>query len=531
MAYHAYAAVWAVRIRQTQWYRKDMSFVLGIDLGTQALKALVYDPDAREVRALTAAPLELNQRDDGTAEQQADWWVNALQEAISQIDPKLRSGVMAIGVSGQQHGFVPLNVAGKVLAPVKLWCDTSTSVETESILDRLGGAAACIDLSGNPILPGYAASKVLWFKNAHSDLYKEMDCVLLPHDYLNFYLTGERCMEMGDASGTGFLDVRTRVWSDEVLHTIDPDRDLKESLPKPRIENEPIGTLLPDVAQLLDLPPAIPVSIGGGDNMMGAIGTGNVRPGRLTMSLGTSGTLYAYSDQPVIDPKGEIAAFCSSTGGWLPLLCTMNCTVSSELMRSLLNVGLDQFESKIANAQLGADGILTLPFFNGERTPNLPRGKGCVIGLDARNSTPENLLRSSVEGASMALKFGIDRLAELGVSAEVIVLTGGGSKSATWRQIISSLCNSPVFVLAQEEGAAFGAALQALEILSSESLESLVDLHVRQLEDSRCDPEPDAVSAYSDAYQNYLEAVETITPLYASGRSIRAVAIHERMKN
>jgi xylulokinase len=493
-----------------------MSLVLGIDLGTQALKALVYDPDPREVRALAAAPLELHQRDDGTAEQHVEWWVSALREAMSLIDPKLRSAVKAIGVSGQQHGFVPVNAAGEVLASVKLWCDTSTAGECETIMARLGGANACIEVAGNPILPGYTASKVLWFKNTHPALYKEMDCLLLPHDYLNFYLTGERCMEMGDASGTGFLDVQHRVWSDKMLHAIDSERDVKECLPQLRIDNEAIGELRTDVAQQLGLQPGIPVSIGGGDNMMGAIGTGNVRRGCLTMSLGTSGTVYAHSDEPIVDPMGEIAAFCSSTGGWLPLLCTMNCTVSSELMRNLLNVDLDRFEAIIANASIGAEGVLTLPFFNGERTPNLPHAKGCVFGIDSNNARPENLLRSSVEGASFALRYGIDRLAELGVSAEEIVLTGGGSKSVAWRRIISNLCDAPVTVLAQEEGAASGAALQALEILSDEPLESLVETHVKHLQDSRCDPEPDAVKAYGDIYQDYLRAVEIVTQLYTT---------------
>jgi xylulokinase len=258
------------------------------------------------------------------------------------------------------------------------------------------------------------------------------------------------------------------------------------------------------------------VSIGGGDNMMGAIGTGNVKPGRVTMSLGTSGTVYAHAKEPVVDPKGEIAAFCSSTGGWLPLLCTMNCTVSSELARNLLSVGLEQFEGMIAKADPGAGGVLTLPFFNGERTPNMPRAKGCVLGLDTRNACPENMLRSSVEGASMALKYGLDRLAELGVSAEEIVLTGGGSKSATWRQMIANICDSPVFVLEQEEGAAFGAALQALEISGTESIESLVDTHIERTRDTACYPQPELVSTYREVYDNYLSAVRALTPLYTT---------------
>ena len=493
-----------------------MSLVIGLDLGTQHLKALVYDAEARKVRALTAAPLELHQCGDGTAEQQAEWWVEALQIALSRIGPDLRSAVCAIGVSGQQHGFVPLDAAGDVMVPVKLWCDTSTQAESDTIMGRMGGAGSCISAAGNPILPGYTASKVLWLKNTYTSSYDAMDCMLLPHDFLNFYLTGERCMEVGDASGTGFLDVRTRDWSRAILSAIDSDRDLRECLPKLRIENEQVGSLLPSVASRLGLTPGIPVSTGGGDNMMGAMGTGNVQPGRITMSLGTSGTVYAYADKPIVDPRGEIAAFCSSNGGWLPLLCTMNCTVSTELVRGLWDAGIDQFEIQIAAAPVGAEGVLTLPFFNGERTPNLPRAKGCVVGVDSQNARPENLMRSSVEGASMALRYGIDRLAELGVSSQEIVLTGGGSKSATWRQMIANICDAHVIVLEQEEGAAFGAALQALEMVSGYPLPTLAETHLVQRADACCDPDPEHVDEYREVYVNYLAAVSAITPLYTS---------------
>ena len=205
-----------------------------------------------------------------------------------------------------------------------------------------------------------------------------MDTILLPHDYLNFYLTGERCMEAGDASGTGFLEIRTRDWSEKMLRAIDPDRDLRECLPEVRLDNEPIGTLSTHAAQEIGLTAGIPVAIGGGDNMMGAIGTGNVTPGVVTISLGTSRTVCAYSDKPIIDHEGDVAAFCSSTGGWLPLLCTMNCTVGTELVRQLLGVDIARLEVQLAAARPGASGVITVPFFNGERTPNLPQAKACI---------------------------------------------------------------------------------------------------------------------------------------------------------
>lgn len=494
-----------------------MSAVLGIDLGTQNVKVVCYDFEARETVAVENAPLDLYQTDEGIAEQQAQWWIHALRQALHQVGKDARRSIVAIGVSGQQHGFVPIDKSGAVLAPVKLWCDTSTEAECEAIMQDFGGADACLEEVGNPILPGYTASKVRWFRDRHPGQYEQMDCILLPHDYLNFYMTGERRMEAGDASGTGFLDVRTRDWSDKMLRAIDPARDLRECLPDVAISNEAIGSLSVAVATELGLPPGIPVSIGGGDNMMGAIGTGNVAPGVVSMSLGTSGTVYAYSDSPVVDMKGNIAAFCSSTGGWLPLLCTMNCTVSTELMRDLLDTDIASFEAKVASAPRGANGVITVPFFNGERTPNLPNAKGCILGLDSRNTQPANILRSAVEGATFALRFGIDELAGLGIRAEEIVVTGGGVNSAIWRQIISDVCNAPVTVLQQSEGAAFGAALQAVSILdrSGGDLETLVDDHLVRDEERCCEPRPSAVNFYNDAYNEYQQAVDKVAALYS----------------
>ena len=234
------------------------------------------------------------------------------------------------------------------------------------------------------------------------------------------------------------------------------------------------------------------------------------------MSLGTSGTVYAYSDQPVIDPKGNIAAFCSSTGGWLPLLCTMNCTVSTELIRDLLNADIANFEARVSAACRGSGGVLTIPFFTGERTPNLPNAKGCVLGLDTRNSTPGNLLRSAMEGATFALRFGIDELQQLGIRTEQIVLTGGGANSPTWRQVVADVCNAPVVMLKQEEGAAFGAALQALAMLegAADELPALVLDHLERDPDRSVEPRSSAVSFYQDTYSRYQQAVDKVAELY-----------------
>jgi xylulokinase len=493
-----------------------MSTVLGIDLGTQSVKVVFYDFETRESVAVETAPLDLYQTDDGVAEQQAHWWVHALQQALQQVGKAVRKSALAIGVSGQQHGLVPIDGSGEVLAAVKLWCDTSTAAECDAIMDAFGGVDACIAEVGNAILPGYTASKIRWFRDAHPGRYAQMDCILLPHDYLNFYLTGERCMEAGDASGTGFMDIRKREWSNKMLRAIDPDRDLRDCLPDVSTSNQAVGTLLPQIADELDLPPGIPISIGGGDNMMGAIGTGNVKPGVVTVSLGTSGTVYAFANEPIIDAKGNIAAFCSSTGGWLPLLCTMNCTVSTELMRNLAGVDIANFEAQVEAAPRGANGVMTVPFFNGERTPNLPNARGVILGLDGRNTTQPNLFRSAIEGATFALRFGFDEMKVLGMSANEIVLTGGGTNSNTWRQVVADVFDAPVTVLKNNEGAAFGAALQALAMLEGDvvDLPALVGEHLTS-DDERCvEPRPSAVNFYNDLYVSYQQAVDKVAALY-----------------
>ncbi|MBR9908809.1 MAG: xylulokinase [Gammaproteobacteria bacterium] len=496
-----------------------MQTVLGIDLGTQSLKTVFYEYHTRELVCVVSSSLKVTRRSDGTAEQEAGWWLEALQDCLLQVPAEIKRSVRSIGVSGQQHGFVPMDERGEVLAPVKLWCDTSTQAQVQAITEACGGREACIRLTGNPVMTGYTAPKIRWLKDEHPQLYKQLAHILLPHDYLNFLLTGRRCMEFGDASGTGLLDVRTRQWSAEMLRAVDPERDLTACLPQLVDTDGFIGTTSAECASAFGLPEGIPVAPGGGDNMMGAIGTGTVSPGTLTMSLGSSGTLYAYSDSPIVDPQGNIAAFCSSTGGWLPLLCTMNCTLGTELMRAPLGVELDQIDTLIGPVPPGSNGLTVLPFFNGERTPDLPNGRGCLLGLTSSNTDRGHILRATMEGATYSLYFGLQELRALGLEATEIVLTGGGSRSAVWRQMVADICQLPVSLLNQEEGAAFGAALQALWILQntethSLSIEQITREHLSRNEALCTQPNINNSRIYERGYADYQRALAQISPLY-----------------
>jgi len=496
-----------------------MKTVLGIDCGTQSTKALVYEPDTRRVVARAQAPHELISSEDGTREQKARWWIDALGRCLASIGGKTLASVAAVGVSGQQHGFVPLDAKGEVLGAVKLWCDTSTAGECAEITERFGGPEKLLAEAGNLILPGYTASKILWLKKNRPDLYRRMSTILLPHDYLNFRLTGGMTMEHGDSSGTGFFDVRKRTWSEAVLRAIDPERDLAECLPRLIDPAGPAGLVSPAAARDFSLPAGVPVSAGGGDNMMGAIGTGTNVHGLLTVSLGTSGTLYGYSDQPMVDPEGNLAAFCSSTGGWLPLLCTMNCTVATELMRGALERDLDEMERLAADAGPGCEGVMVIPFFNGERAPNLPRGRGSIVGLTPANFGVANLLRAAMESALLGLKLGLESFTKLGFAPKQIRLIGGGSKSALWRQMAADVFDLPVVCPVEEEAAAFGAALQAYWTLRNQEgkrveLSAILDEHVALDPLKQHVPDRKAASQYREVYRQYRKYVEAMSPLF-----------------
>ena len=494
-----------------------MSLVAGIDAGTQSLKVVVYDPAARTIVTSVSAPLDLMSGEDGSREQHPAEWVAAMQACFDRIDPAVRARIVALSVSGQQHGFVPLDAEGNALAPAKLWCDTSTTAECAQIMDAVGGSTATIALAGNPILAGYTASKLPWTKTHRPDAYARLATILLPHDYLNFVLTGQRFCEWGDASGTGWLDVRTRTWSADILRATDAGRDLGACLP-PIAAPDALFDIDPSAAAQLGVPATAKVAVGGGDNMMAAIGTGCVEEGRLAMSLGTSGTLFAYSDTPVVDPDGAWAAFCSSTGGWLPLICTMNCTVATEQVATAFGFSTREGDAHLHATPPGADGLVMLPFLNGERTPDLPRGKGVLAGLDTNNLTAAHLYRAAMEGATYSLKYGFDAFVRAGTCFDRIVLTGGGSNSAAWRQLVADVFGLPVEVPVQSEGAAFGAALQALWALGRAEGEgaSIADItreHIAFDAALSAKPDPARAQAYATAYTRFLQHLDAVTPL------------------
>jgi xylulokinase len=489
----------------------------GIDLGTQSCKIIIYDYEKKATVDTAQAPVDMIAQNDGTREQKAEWFEEALKACFKKLDKAAKKTIVAIGVSGHQHSFVPLDEQGKALYNVKLWCDTSTQAECEELTRAAGGEAKLIKAAGLPMRPGYTAPKVQWLKNHKPKAFARLRHILLPHDYVNFLLSGAYTAEYCDASGTALFDVRNRKWSKKVCDYIGPA--VFSCLP-PLVEaGGSAGKVSAVAAADYGIPEGALVAAGGGDNMMGAIGTGTVRDGFLTMSLGTSGTLFGFSGEPVVDPTGNLAAFCSSSGGWLPLLCTMNCTVASEEFRGLFGLDVKAFDAEAATAPIGAEGVVILPFFNGERTPNLPRGRASVNGISAANFKRPNIARAALESAIFGMRIGLEGFKTLGFKAKEIRLTGGGAKSPLWQSIAANVMNLPVRVPAGTEAAALGGAIQALWALNRKqgsrvSIEALAEDHVAMEGGATIKPDSKAVKAYNQAYGIYSGYLAALSPLY-----------------
>jgi xylulokinase len=499
------------------------SYAVGIDSGTQGTKALIADAASGRILGRGKAPhAMIRGLEPGASEQDPAVWTGAAAKALASalkeaaVDPKK---VVAIGVSGQQHGFVALDAARKVIRPAKLWNDTSTIRECEDLVAALGGRKAAIERLGLVPAVGFTASKILWLKRHEPERFARLATVLLPHNYLNYWLTGRTHMEFGDASGTGLMDIRRRRWDEKAVAAI--DADLAGKLPPLSHPKEPAGVMQKSVASRFGFGRVL-VASGGGDNMMGAIGSGNVRPGVSTMSLGTSGTVYSYFAGPFVDPEGEIAAFCDSTGGWLPLLCTMNVTNTTEIVKSLFgidNAGRDRLAGRV---RPGADGLLFLPFVDGERVPVLPFSSAVFFGLDRRTFDAAHIVRAVMEGTVLNLGYGFGRMKARGLKPAEIRATGGGAQSPIWLRIVADVFGTPVVTLKETEAAAYGAALQAVwnwRLAEGETVE-IADVADKWVAKGRlaAEPDPKNTARYAELQDRFNDLWRRLAPDFEARR-------------
>jgi xylulokinase len=466
-----------------------MGPVLGIDLGTQGAKALVLDAGAGRVLGRGAAPLEVDAPRPGAAEQDPDRWIDAVTHSVREalacpgVDP---ASIAAIGVSGQQHGCVALDAADRPVRPAKLWCDTECAGEAREFGARIG----------RPVPAGFTAPKLAWMKAREPANFARVRRVLLPHDWINLFLAGDAFTDCGDASGTGYFDTAARTYDRYAMDAIDPG--LHAMVPRLVDADAVGGTLRAAAANALGLRTGIPVSAGSGDNMMSALGAGAVDHGTLVVSLGTSGTLFGPADRAVLDPAGLIAPFCDATGRWLPLLCTMNCTVVTEEVRACFGLSHGQLSELAAAEPIGAGGVTFLPYLQGERAPDWPHARGLVHGLEPGSMRPGVLYRAALEGATLALVHGASRLAALGLPARELRVVGGGSRNALWRRILADAFGVPLRFPAEPESAALGAALQAAAVASGTTVAAFVRAHRPPMSPEVVDPIDANVRAYRD---------------------------------
>ncbi len=471
---------------------------IGLDVGTQGTKGLALDVESRRVIARAGSAYGLIQGlPVGAAEQHPDTWWSAIVDIVRALVRDLgkrASEIGALGVSGQQHGFVPLDDQGEVIRPAKLWCDTSTADEARELSQRFGRA----------VPTGFTASKILWLARHEPANFARLRTVLLPHDWVNLRFTGRVCMEAGDASGTGFFDVRRRAFDSAHISAIDPR--LVDCMPPLVPPDAPIGTVRDDIADSLGLPRGVLVSPGGGDNMMSAIGAGATRPGVFVISLGTSATAFAYSATAIVDPEGLIAPFCDSTGGWLPLLCTMNATGVLEEVRAHAAPPNDHasLTERAARVEPGCGGVVFVPYLVGERVPDLPNATGSIHGLRTGSLDPAVLYRAAIEGVTLNLAWGIERMKRLGIPLATVRLVGGGARNHLWRQVIADVLDAPVTALAEVETAAIGAAMQAATVSGARVEHTDAVLPAREVPTSRSMPRPREVGLYRDLLQRFV---------------------------
>ena len=436
---------------------------LGIDVGTGGSRAILIDTNGAVIASATVEHQPFSSPEIGWAEQNAEDWWKASSEAIRRIlkDENVKAeGISAIGLSGQMHGAVFLDESDKVLRPSIIWCDQRTDKQCRDLTEKIG-AEKLIELVSNPALPNFTLTKMLWVRENEPEIWNKTRTVLLPKDYVRLCLTGDKASDVSDASGTLLLDVQNRKWSNELLAAVEMSENL---LPKLYESAEITGTISAECAAETGLKVGTPVVAGAGDNAAGAIGMGIVSVGAVSATIGTSGVVFAVTDQPSIDLKGRIHTFCHAIPNrWHVTGVTQAAGLSFRWFRDNFAAS-ENYNDLVEGAKkipVGADGLIWTPYLMGERTPHVDSSvRASLIGLTASH-TKAHVVRAILEGVAFSLRDAIEIFRSLNIPIENIRLGGGGAISSLWRQIQANVYGQTVEIVEAEEGAAFGAALLA----------------------------------------------------------------------
>jgi xylulokinase len=442
----------------------ELMYWLGLDIGTGGSRALLVDERGRVCAGFTAPHEDMRMERPLWAEQRPENWWDAAQQAIRGVlaEAGIRGDqVRGIGLSGQMHGLVMLDEAGQVIRPSLIWCDQRSQAQVDWVNQTLGREAV-LSYTANPVLTGFTLPKLLWVRDNEPHHFARLKKMLLPKDYVRYKLTGEYATEVSDASGTSLFDVVHRCWAYEMAERLGLDRSI---LPAVYESSDVTGTVTPQAAEATGLRAGTPVVGGGGDQASSAVGNGIVEPGIVSCTLGTSGVVFAHMEQPAYDPEGRVHTFCHAVrGAWHVMGVTQGAGLSLQWFRNQLAPGTDydRLTAEAATAPPGAHGLFWLPYLMGERTPHLDASaRGGWIGLTAKHSRAD-LIRSLLEGVSYSQKDCLDLVEQLGVRVAAVRVSGGGARSAFWRQLLADVLARRVVVLETQEGSAYGAALLAL---------------------------------------------------------------------
>lgn len=492
-----------------------MSIFIGIDSSTTATKALLMDGRGDVLGVASSEYTYETTRPLWSEQDPSLWWQGTVQSirAVMQKTQTNPADVKGIGLTGQMHGLVLLDENGDVLRPAILWNDQRTASQCDTIRLRLG-REKLIQITGNDALTGFTAPKILWVQEHEPEIWKRARHILLPKDYVRYKMTGAFGMDKADGAGTILFDLAKRDWSAEVLSTLDIPA---EYLPPTFEGTDVTGELTSSAAQELGLPAGIPVFGGGGDQAASAVGTGAVRAGVVSVSLGTSGVVFAATDSPVIEPEGRLHSFCHSVPGkWHLMGVMLSAAGSLRWHRDTFAPGTD-FDSLLepaAQIPAGSDGLLFLPYLTGERTPHPdPLARGAFIGLTVRHSLP-HLTRSVLEGVSFGLRDSFELMKSAGLeNISQVRVTGGGARSPLWRQILADVLQAEVVTVNTTEGAAYGAALLAATGAGAfRSVESACDAAVRIT--GSVSPHSAQSGAYQTYYSIYRELYPALQPVF-----------------
>ncbi|MBT5876767.1 MAG: xylulokinase [Candidatus Latescibacteria bacterium] len=449
-----------------------MKHLIGIDVGTSGVKTILVN-ELGDLLATAFEDYPLSTPHPNWAEQDpADWWratINTTRDVVSAADVDAAS-ICGVALSGQMHSSVMLDDQNEVLRPSMLWCDTRTTEQCRWITDTVGEDQLSRWVS-NPALEGFTAPKLIWVRDHEPDVFARIRRVMLPKDYVRFRMTGKYGMEVSDAAGTLLFDVQNRCWSTDMIGAL----GLSEEIMPPVFESIDIcGEITDSVAEVTGLRAGTPVVAGGADNTCGAVGTGIVSPGLVLASLGTSGVVFAHTDDVKVDPEMRVHSFCHSVPGkWYLMGVSLFAGGSLQWFRNNLGQletvtgslsGLDPYElltREAEQAPAGSEGLVFLPYLMGERTPHKDaNAKGAFVGITGRHER-SHMVRAVMEGITFALRDSLEIMHGLGLEVEQIRTTGGGARSKLWRQIQADVYGAEVVTVNKEEGPAFGAAVLA----------------------------------------------------------------------